>query len=190
MFVILILQSSIGYSASNNNKIIKSKPKAETAKIYSFTCKDAYGKDISLSEYKGKVLLIVNTASKCGFTKQYNGLQALYKKYKDKGFEVLAFPCNQFAHQEPGTEKEIVSFCQVNFNTTFKIFKKINVNGQYADPLFKYLKRALPGFITNSIKWNFTKFLIDRHGKPIKRYASTTKPKSISRDIEKLLERK
>lgn len=155
--------------------------------IYEYSFEDAKGELVDFAEYKNKVLLIVNTASKCGFTKHYDGLQKLYEDYNKDGFEVLAFPCNQFGNQEPGTEEEIISFCKLNFNTTFRIFKKIEVNGKNTNPLFAYLKEALPGLLTNSIKWNFTKFLIDRSGKPFKRYASTTKPESIRSDIESLL---
>ena len=157
--------------------------------ILEYSFEDAKGTIVNFSEYKNKVLLVVNTASKCGFTDHYDGLQKLYEEFKDQGFEVLAFPCNQFGNQEPGTEKEIVDFCQLNFKTTFRIFKKIEVNGKNTNPLFAYLKEALPGFITNSIKWNFTKFLIDRAGKPFKRYASTTKPSQIRSDIEMLLKK-
>lgn len=156
--------------------------------IYDFEVLDSKQQPISLSQYKGKVLLIVNVASRCGFTNQYGDLQNIYKKYHDKGFEILAFPCNQFGAQEPGSNAEISEFCSVNFNITFPIFDKVIVNGQGELPLFKYLKDELPGVLgTKSIKWNFTKFLIDRNGKPIKRYSSTIKPMSILSDIQKLL---
>lgn len=156
--------------------------------IYDFEVLDSKQQPVSLSEYKGKVLLIVNVASRCGFTNQYSELQNIYKKYHDKGFEILAFPCNQFGAQEPGSNAEISEFCSVNFNITFPIFDKVIVNGAGELPLFKYLKDELPGVLgTKSIKWNFTKFLIDRNGKPIKRYSSTIKPMSILSDIQKLL---
>lgn len=156
--------------------------------IYDFEVLDSKQQPVSLSEYKGKVLLIVNVASRCGFTNQYGDLQNIYKKYHDKGFEILAFPCNQFGAQEPGSNAEISEFCSVNFNITFPIFDKIIVNGAGELPLFKYLKDELPGVLgTKAIKWNFTKFLIDRNGKPVKRYSSTIKPMSILSDIQKLL---
>ncbi|MDX1296332.1 MAG: glutathione peroxidase [Sulfurimonadaceae bacterium] len=146
------------------------------------------GEETSLSEYRGKVLLIVNTASKCGFTPQYEGLEALYQHYKDDGLMILGFPCNQFSEQEPGTNDEIANFCRVNYGVSFDMFAKIDVNGDNAHPLYKYLKREASGFLgSESIKWNFTKFLVDRNGKVIDRYASTTKPESLKKDIETLL---
>ena len=148
--------------------------------IYDFTCKDSSGNEISLSDYRGKTLLIVNTASKCGFTPQYDGLQSLQDQYDSEKFSVLAFPCNQFGGQEPGTDNEIQDFCSLNFNTTFPVFSKIDVNGENAHPLYKFL-------CSEKIKWNFTKFLINRDGNPIARYASTTTPDKISRDIETLI---
>ncbi len=156
--------------------------------IYNYTVKDSKGNDVSMEEYKGKVLLIVNTATECGFTPQYKDLQDLYLKYKDQGFEILDFPCNQFAGQAPGTDEELASFCEMKYNTTFKTFAKIDVNGDNADPLFKFLKENSKGFITEAIKWNFTKFLIDRNGKVVKRYAPTTNPSKIEGDIEKELQ--
>ena len=155
--------------------------------FYQFKAKSLQGKEISMKEYAGKVVLIVNTASKCGFTPQYEGLEKLYSTYKDKGLVILGFPCNQFAGQEPGSAEEISKFCTLKYGVTFPMFSKIEVNGKDADPLYKYLKKALPGTITNEIKWNFTKFLLDKTGKPIKRYAPTTKPEDITADIEKLL---
>lgn len=156
--------------------------------IYDFDVLDSKQQPVSLSQYKGKVLLIVNVASRCGFTNQYTELQDIYKKYQDKGLVILAFPCNQFGAQESGSNEEISEFCSVNFNITFPIFDKVIVNGQGELPLFKYLKDQLPGvFGTKAIKWNFTKFLIDRNGKPVKRYSSTIKPMSILSDIQKLL---
>ena len=140
-----------------------------------------------MADYKGKVLLIVNTATGCGFTPQYEGLQKLYDKYKDQGLEILDFPCNQFGHQAPGTEEEIQEFCTLKYKTTFPLFAKIDVNGKNADPLFTYLKNQQGGFLGDDIKWNFTKFLVSRDGKVIDRYAPVTKPESIEDDILKLL---
>ena len=156
--------------------------------IYGFKVKTIDGKEITLDAFKGKVLLIVNTASKCLFTDQYKGLQKIYEKYKEKGFEVLGFPCNQFASQEPGDEQSIANFCELNYGVNFPLFSKIEVNGENAHPLYKYLKEAKPGLFDKSIKWNFTKFLIDKKGIPVHRYAPTTAPENICSDIEKLLE--
>jgi glutathione peroxidase len=158
-----------------------------TVNFYEFKAKSLDGKDISMKNYEGKVVLIVNTASKCGFTPQYEGLEALYKKHKDKGLVILGFPCNQFAGQEPGNETQIGAFCSLNYGVTFPLFSKIEVNGKNAHPLYKFLKVQLPGTLGNEIKWNFTKFLMDRKGKPVKRFGSTTKPEDITEDIEKLL---
>ena len=156
--------------------------------IYEFSATNIKGQEVNLSDYQDKVLLIVNTASKCGFTPQYDGLQELHSKFKDSGFSVLAFPCNQFGGQEPGSSEEIQEFCTVNFGINFPIFEKVDVKGKDAHPLFKYLtseKRGLLG--TESIKWNFTKFLIDKEGKPIARFAPNTAPEKISQEIESLL---
>ena len=156
--------------------------------IADFTVKMPGGKDLSLADKAGKVLLVVNTASKCGFTPQYDGLEALWKKYRDRGFEVLAFPCNQFGGQEPGTADEIESFCKVNFGVSFPLMAKIEVNGDGADPLYNWLKAQAPGVLgTKGIKWNFTKFLIGRDGKVVRRYAPTDKPEKLAADIEALL---
>jgi glutathione peroxidase len=155
--------------------------------IYDFTVKDSKGNEVSMEDYKGKVLLIVNTATECGFTPQYKDLQDLYLKYKDQGFEILDFPCNQFGGQAPGTNEELVSFCEMKYKTTFKTFGKIDVNGDNADPLFKYLKENSKGFITEAIKWNFTKFLVDRTGSVVNRYAPITNPSKIEDDIKELL---
>lgn len=156
--------------------------------IYDFTVKSNNGEDTSLSNYKGKALLVVNTASKCGFTPQYEGLQSVYEKYKDQGLEILAFPCNQFGEQEPGNDAEIQSFCSMNYSTTFLLFSKIDVNGKNAHPLYNFLKEQAPGLLgLKDIKWNFTKFLIDKNGAVVKRYAPTTKPEEIQEDIAKLL---
>ncbi|MBR4237379.1 glutathione peroxidase [bacterium] len=155
--------------------------------IYDFIVKDNKGNDVSMSEYKGKVLLIVNTATGCGFTPQYDGLQDLYDKYKDNGFEILDFPCNQFAHQAPGSAEEIESFCQARFGITFKQFEKINVNGNDAIPLYKFLKNEQKGKLGSNIKWNFTKFLVDREGKVVQRFAPTMKPENIDKFVKELL---
>jgi glutathione peroxidase len=158
------------------------------AGIYDFAVKDIHGKTVKLDAYKGKPLLIVNTASKCGFTPQYKGLEALYEKLHGKGLEILGFPCNQFGEQEPGTEAEIESFCELNYGVTFPMFAKVDVNGDAAAPLYKYLKKEKPGLLgSEAIKWNFTKFLVDRDGKVIERYAPNTEPSAIAGDIEKLL---
>lgn len=155
--------------------------------IYAFRADTIDGKEKSLDDFKGKVLLIVNTASECGYTPQYEGLERLYKKYQEKGFAVLGFPCNQFGKQEPGTAEEIKSFCQKNYGVTFPLFAKIDVNGDAAHPLFVYLKKALPGIAgTESIKWNFTKFLVGRDGKPVERFAPAAKPEGLQKAIERL----
>ena len=156
--------------------------------VYDFSCQTPNGKKKSLKDYKGKVLLVVNTASKCGFTPQFAGLEELYKQYKAKGLEILGFPCNQFGKQDPGSNDEIMEFCQLNYGVSYPMFGKIEVNGADADPLFKHLKKEAPGVLgSEGIKWNFTKFLIDRSGKVVKRYAPKDTPKAIARDIEKLL---
>ena len=156
--------------------------------FYQFNAETLNGDTRSLSDYKGQVVLVVNTASKCGFTPQYKGLQELYETYKNRGFTVLGFPCNQFGSQEPGSSDDINSFCEMNYGVEFPMFNKIDVNGDEAHPLFVYLKDELSGTLGDKVKWNFTKFLIDRNGKPVKRYASTTKPEKIEKDIVKLLE--
>lgn len=155
--------------------------------IYDFTVKDGKGNDVSLSEYKGKVLLVVNTATGCGFTPQYEGLENLYRTFKDKGFEILDFPCNQFGHQAPGSDDEINQFCTLKYDTTFPRFKKVDVNGVDATPLYKWLKTQQKGFLNSAIKWNFTKFLINRNGNVVKRYGPMTKPENIEKDIRELL---
>ncbi len=150
--------------------------------------KAADGTETDLSDYAGKVLLIVNTASKCGFTPQYEGLEALHRKYGARGFEVLGFPCNQFGGQEPGDAAEIANFCSLTYDVTFPVFAKVDVNGDAAAPVFKHLKKAAPGLLgSEAIKWNFTKFLVDRDGNVVDRYAPTTKPADIEKDIERLL---
>ncbi|WP_218311048.1 glutathione peroxidase [Alteromonas antoniana] len=156
--------------------------------IYSHTAVRNNGETESLDAYKGKVLLIVNTASKCGFTYQYEGLETLYKQYKDRGFAVLAFPCDQFGHQEPGDDEQIAGFCSGSFGVTFPLFKKTDVNGDSAHPLYVTLKSEAPGILgTKKIKWNFTKFLVDTQGHVVKRYGPTTKPEAIASDIESCL---
>lgn len=156
--------------------------------IYDYKVKDIDGKEVELSKYKGKTLLIVNVASKCGFTSQYEGLEALYDKYKDKDFAILGFPSNQFANQEPGTNEEIKEFCRLTYGVSFDMFAKIDVNGKNESPLYTYLKKEAPGVLgSTNIKWNFTKFLVDRDGKVIDRYGSTTKPSSIEPEIKRLL---
>jgi len=156
--------------------------------FYDFSAKDITGKEISMSTYKGKVVLVVNVASECGYTPQYEGLEKLYQRYHKEGLEILGFPCNQFGGQEPASEKEIANFCKVNFGVTFPLFSKINVNGDNTHPLYVFLKEKASGILgTQSIKWNFTKFLIDKKGTVIERYGSSTKPKKIAADIEKLL---
>lgn len=157
--------------------------------IYDFTVKDNQGNDVSLDKYKGKVLLIVNTATECGFTPQYDGLEELYKKYKDQGFEILDFPSNQFGGQAPGTDAEIENFCTARFGTTFDRFAKIDVNGENEDPLYTYLKKSQGGLLGDKIKWNFTKFLVDREGNVVERYSSQKKPENLSKEIEKLLDK-
>ncbi len=155
--------------------------------IYDYKVKDGKGKDVALSDYKGKVLLIVNTATGCGFTPQYEGLQDLYEKYADKGFEILDFPCNQFAGQAPGTDEEIAGFCTGRYGVTFRQFHKICVNGSDTEPLYTFLKSQAGGIAGSNIKWNFTKFLVDRNGNVVARYAPTKTPKALESEIEKLL---
>jgi glutathione peroxidase len=158
------------------------------ATIYDFSARSIEGNDRPLSDYKGKALLIVNVASECGYTPQYAGLEALYRKYKDRGFEVLGFPCNQFGAQEPGTEEQIKSFCETRFDVSFPLFAKIDVNGPSTHPLYEFLKAAEPGLLgTEAIKWNFTKFLVAKDGSVRKRYAPQTKPEAIAADIEAAL---
>lgn len=156
--------------------------------IYDIIVKNNKGDDISLEKYRGKVLLIVNTATECGFTPQYDALQNLYERYKDRGFEILDFPCNQFGGQAPGSNQEIANFCTSNFGTTFDRFAKIDVNGENEAELYKFLKNAQGGIFGDKIKWNFTKFLVDKNGNVVNRYASQKKPENIAKDIEKLLD--
>jgi glutathione peroxidase len=155
--------------------------------VSDFSAKLNNGDDKPLADYRGKVLLIVNTASRCGNTPQYKGLEELYKKYSAQGLEILAFPCDQFGHQEPGSDAEIRSFCERNYSVTFPLFSKIQVNGEGAHPLYKYLKAEAGGLLTDAIKWNFTKFLVDREGKVLDRFAPMTSPKAIEKDIARTL---
>lgn len=156
--------------------------------IFDYSATSLAGAPVDLAQYKGKVLLIVNTASACGFTPQYKGLEQVYQQFRDKGVVVLGFPCNQFGGQEPGTEAEIGAFCEKNYGVTFPLFSKVDVNGDAADPLFKQLKKEAPGLLgTEAIKWNFTKFLVGKDGKVAKRYAPSTKPEELTGDIERLL---
>lgn len=159
-----------------------------TKNIYQFSCEDSKGQPINLSDYEGKALLIVNTASKCGFTPQYEGLEKLQKKYGSDTFSVLAFPCNQFGGQEPGTNEEIVDFCSLNYSNTFPVFSKVDVNGDEAHPLFEFLTKEKKGLLgSEKIKWNFTKFLINKSGEPVARFAPSTTPEKIESDIAKIL---
>lgn len=155
--------------------------------VYEFKVLNNKGEEVSLEQYKGKVLLIVNTATGCGFTPQYKGLEELYKKYHDQGFEILDFPCNQFGHQAPGSDKEIHEFCTLKYNTTFPRFKKIEVNGDHADPLYNYLKSQKRGRFGKGIKWNFTKFLVDKEGNVVSRFSPTTKPEKLDKKVADLL---
>ncbi len=156
--------------------------------FYDFKAQDINGKEVSMSSYDGKVVLIVNVASSCGFTPQYEGLQKLYDVYKEQGLEILAFPCNQFGEQEKGGEEEIKDFCEKNYSITFPIFEKVEVNGNNAHPIFKFIKEQKKGFMgTESIKWNFSKFLINKNGKVVKRYGSLDVPENLEKDIKQLL---
>lgn len=155
--------------------------------FHQFKATSLQGKEISMEAYKGKIVLVVNTASKCGLTPQYEGLEELYQNYKDRGLVILGFPCNQFGNQEPGTEKEISEGCLINYGVTFPMFSKIDVNGENTLPMYSYLKGKLKGTFGAKIKWNFTKFLIDAEGNPVKRFAPIAKPKNIEKDIENLL---
>lgn len=156
--------------------------------FYEFEANKLNGESSKMDEYKGKTVIVVNTASKCGLTPQYEGLEKMYSKYKDKGLVILGFPCNQFGKQEPGGADDIQEFCQVNYGVSFPIYEKVDVNGASAHPIFKYLKSELGGFLGSKIKWNFTKFVIDKDGKPVKRFAPTTKPESMEAYIEKIIE--
>lgn len=157
------------------------------SQFYQFTAKSLQGKNISMDDYLGKVVVVVNTASKCGFTPQYAGLEALYQKYKDRGLVILGFPCNQFGKQEPGSAQEIQEGCLINYGVSFPMFEKIDVNGPNEHPIYSFLKQEQGGFLGSRIKWNFTKFLLDKKGNPVKRFAPVTKPEKMEEDILKLL---
>jgi len=182
-----LLGGTLLFAGSKAKNHPKEKTMSEAASVYDFKETMNDGKEKSLADYKGKVLLIVNVASKCGFTPQYKGLEALYRKYEGQGLVILGFPCDQFGHQEPGSAEEIKSFCEVNFGVTFPLFKKIEVNGDGADPLYNYLKGQAPGFLNEAIKWNFTKFLVGKDGKVVDRFGSATTPEKIDPEIAKLL---
>ena len=156
-------------------------------KFYDLEAENLSGKTINMQEYTGKTIIVVNTASKCGLTPQYEGLEKLYLKYKDQGLIILGFPCNQFAGQEPGEAKDIQEFCAVNYGVSFPMFAKVDVNGENAHPVFKYLKSELGSLLGSKVKWNFTKFVIDKNGKPVKRFAPTTKPESMEKYLQKIL---
>ncbi len=156
--------------------------------LHDFSAKSLQGKEVSMDEYAGKYVLVVNTASKCGFTPQYAGLEKLHERFQDKGLVILGFPCNQFGNQEPGTEKDIAEGCLINYGVTFPMFSKIDVNGENAHPIYKYLKKEKGSILGSRIKWNFTKFLIDPDGKPVKRYAPMVKPEKIGAELEKILD--
>jgi glutathione peroxidase len=158
----------------------------KNSEFYQLSAKSLEGKEVKMGSYEGKTVLVVNTASKCGLTPQYEGLQNMYEKYKDKGLVILGFPCNQFGNQEPGDEKSIVEGCLVNYGVSFPMFSKIDVNGENAHPIFKYLKSKLRGMLGKTIKWNFTKFLIDAAGNPVKRFSPTTKPEKIEKYLDKI----
>ena len=160
---------------------------AQSMSIYDIEVKDINSKTLTLKKYENKVMLIVNVASNCGYTNQYIGLQDLHEKYNNKGLSILGFPCNQFLSQEPGTQEEIKNFCMSNFGVSFDMFSKIDVNGEDTHPLYKYLKASASGFITDSIKWNFTKFLVNKKGVVVKRYSPSTTPENIEKDITDLL---
>ncbi len=155
--------------------------------FYSFKAKNLQGNEIDMNTYKGKTVLVVNTASKCGLTPQFEGLENLFQKYKEMDFVILGFPCNQFANQEPGDEKSISETCVINYGVTFPMFAKIDVNGENAHPIYKFLKKELSGIFGSKIKWNFTKFLIDKNGKPLKRFSPVTKPEKIDKYLEKYI---
>ncbi len=189
IIITIMLLATMALFAKDHNKreIDNIKEELNSKTFYDYSATSIDGKDISMSEYKGKVIVIVNVASKCGFTPQYEGLQALYEKYEKEGLVILGFPSNQFANQEPASNEDIQEFCTLNYGVTFPMFSKIDVNGDNAHPLYVYLKSQQSGFPGDSIKWNFTKFLVDRKGKVVERYASTKKPESMEEDIVKLL---
>ena len=186
--IILSLLFLMPLSTYAGDKMNEENREIQTKTFYDFNATSIIGENIPMSKYKGQVVLVVNTASECGFTHQYKGLQELYTKYEDNNFTILGFPCNQFSKQEPGSHDEIQTFCTTNYDITFPLFEKIDVNGDNAHPLYKFLKSEVTGFMwTEGIKWNFTKFLVDKQGKVISRYGSSTKPTDIETDILKLL---
>lgn len=189
IIVALLLIGAIAiYGMSQSGKTKTSiKPLDEESAFYLLKANAIDGQEISMEKYRGKVVLIVNTASKCGLTPHYEGLEKLHKLFSDKGLAVLGFPCNQFSNQEPGTNEEIAAFCSMNYGVSFQMFSKIDVNGENTHPVFKFLKAEKGGIMGDDIKWNFTKFLLDRKGNVVKRYAPTTQPESIIADIEQLL---
>lgn len=156
--------------------------------FYDLEAKTIQGQSLSLDTYKGKTIIVVNTASECGLTPQYEGLERLYKQYKDQGLVILGFPCNQFGNQEPGNTEDIEAFCQVNYGVSFPMFAKVDVNGKAAHPVFKFLKSRLGGFLGSKIKWNFTKFVIDKNGRPVKRFSPTTKPESMEPFLKEIID--
>ncbi len=186
--IILMLVSVMGLFSMTNAKDSMEET-SKTQGFYDFTAKSITGEDIAMSEYQGKVVVVVNVASKCGFTPQYEGLQALYEKYEKDGLVILGFPSNQFANQEPGSDEDIQEFCTLNYGVTFPMFSKIDVNGDNAHPLYVYLKSQQSGFPGDAIKWNFTKFLVDKSGKVVDRFATTVKPESMEDVIVELLEK-
>lgn len=189
-FIVLVsigILTSVYALAQDTQPIVKRSPKVADS-VYSIKFKDSKGQEQSLEQYKGHPILIVNVASKCGFTPQYKGLEELYEKYKVKGLVIVGFPCNQFGGQEPGADQDIQKFCKLNYGVSFPVMAKIDVNGASQSPLYSYLKSEAPGILgTEAIKWNFTKFLISKDGKVIDRYAPKTKPDEIDKDIEKVL---
>lgn len=177
----------MGTLVYRRNYLFEKSKKQITMNFYDLEAKTLQGKTIPMSAYKGKTVVVVNTASKCGLTPQYEGLEELYEKYKDQGLEILGFPCNQFGNQEPGSADDIEEFCQVNYGVSFTMFDKVDVNGSRTHPVFQYLKSELGGLLGSKIKWNFTKFLIDKNGKPVKRYAPIAKPQKMEASIKRLL---
>lgn len=185
-FILVILLSISVISCSTKSKSVQTS-KSTNMEFYNLKVNDPNGEELRMSDYQGKVVLIVNTATKCGFAPQFEGLEDLHQKYKDQGLAVIGFPCNQFRNQEPESNETMIQACQRDFGVSFQLTEKIDVNGTGTHPIFVFLKNELGGLLGKKIKWNFTKFLIDRQGKPIKRYAPTTKPQSIEKDIKKLL---
>lgn len=174
-------------NTKNEMKVDESGAAGKSPAFYQFSAKSLQGKEVSMDLYRGKTILVVNTASKCGFTPQYEGLEKLYREYKDKGLVILGFPCNQFGEQEPGDEKQIAEGCLINYGVSFPMFAKVEVNGSNTHPIYKYLKENLNGVFGSRIKWNFTKFVIDSNGNPVERFAPITTPEKISKYLEKIL---